>query len=61
MGRKIYFDGLVINDDEASDHVGIIEKVENGIVYTVEDNSSDSCRENHYPVGYCKILWYGAP
>ena len=45
--------------DGLSDHTGIVEKVENGIVYTVEGNSGDSCRENHYPVGYYEILGYG--
>ena len=47
--------------DGESDHVGIVEKVENGIVYTVEGNSGDSCRENHYAVGYYEILGYGVP
>lgn len=47
--------------DGLSDHTGIVERVENGIVYTVEGNSGDSCRENHYPVGYYEILGYGIP
>ena len=47
--------------DGESDHVGIVEKVEDGIVYTVEGNSGDSCRENHYAVGYYEILGYGTP
>lgn len=29
--------------------------------YTVEGNSGDSCRVNHYPVGYYEILGYGIP
>ena len=47
--------------DGQSDHVGIVEKVENGIVYTVEGNSGDSCRQNQYPVGHYEILGYGVP
>lgn len=47
--------------DGLSDHVGIVEKVENGNVYTVEGNSGDSCRENHYAVGHYEILGYGCP
>ena len=47
--------------DGLSDHTGIVERVENGIVYTVEGNSGDSCRENHYSVGYYEILGYGIP
>lgn len=43
--------------DGASDHVGIVEKVEGGVVYTVEGNSSDMCQENRY----YEILGYGTP
>lgn len=45
--------------DGLSDHTGIVERVENGIVYTVEGNSGDSCRQRQYPVGYYEILGYG--
>ena len=46
---------------EYADHVGIVEKCENGVVYTVEGNSGDACRQNSYPVGYYEILGYGCP
>ena len=36
-----------------------IQKIENGIVYTIEGNSGDSCRVNQYPVGHYEILGYG--
>lgn len=39
----------------------IVEKCENGIVYTIEGNSGDSCRQNQYPVGHYEILGYGVP
>ncbi|MBQ0012094.1 MAG: CHAP domain-containing protein [Prevotellaceae bacterium] len=63
-GMIIFFDwdnpnGSSGPQDGESDHAGIVERVENGIVYTVEGNSGDSCRENHYPVGYYEILGYG--
>ncbi len=45
--------------DGEADHVGIVEKCENGIVYTIEGNSGDACRRNQYPVGYYEILGYG--
>ena len=49
-GDIIYFDwdnkGSSGPQDGLADHVGIVEKVENGLVYTVEGNSGDSCREN---------------
>lgn len=44
-----------------SDHVGIVEKVEDGAVYTIEGNSGDMCQENRYTVGYFEILGYGTP
>lgn len=54
----IFFDW---ESDGLPEHVGIVEKVENGIVYTVEGNSGDSCQENHYAVGHSSILGYGVP
>lgn len=45
--------------DGLSDHTGIVEKVENGIVYTVEGNSGDACRQRQHAVGYYEILGYG--
>ena len=57
-GMIIFFDW---DSDGESDHVGIVEKIENGIVYTVEGNSGDSCRINQYSVGHYQILGYGAP
>ena len=44
----IFFDW---DSDGETDHVGIVQKVENGIVYTVEGNSGDSCRVNQYSIG----------
>ena len=62
-GQIIFFDwdnkGSSGPQDGQSDHVGIVEKCENGIVYTVEGNSGDSCRQNQYPVGQYEILGYG--
>ena len=45
--------------DGSSDHVGIVEKCENGTVYTLEGNSSDAVRQRSYPVGYGSIMGYG--
>ena len=62
-GQIIFFDwdnkGNSGPQDGQADHVGIVEKCENGIVYTVEGNSGDSCRQNQYPVGQYEILGYG--
>lgn len=51
--------GLSDPQDGESDHVGIFEEAENGIIYTVESNSADSSRENYYAVGYYEILGFG--
>ena len=65
-GMIIFFDwdspnGSSGPQDGQSDHVGIVEKVENGRVYTIEGNSGDACRQVHYPLGYYEILGYGIP
>lgn len=57
-GMIIFFDW---GGDGIPDHTGIVEKCENGYVYTIEGNSSDSCRQRSYPVGYYQILGYGIP
>lgn len=57
-GDIIFFDW---DGDMSADHVGIVEKVENGRVYTVEGNSGDSVRQNSYPIGYSDVLGYGCP
>ena len=62
-GMIIFFDWENESDggglDGLPDHVGIVEKVEKDGVYTIEGNTSDSCRECSYPVGYYEILGYG--
>lgn len=65
-GMIIFFDwdspnGSSGPQDGLSDHVGIVQKVEDGRVYTVEGNSGDSCAQRSYPVGYYEILGYGIP
>ena len=60
-GDIIFFDWSNDGQDGEADHVGIVEKCENGTVYTVEGNSGDACKQNSYPVGYYEILGYGVP
>lgn len=55
-GDIIFFDW---GSDGSIDHVGIVEKCENGTVYTVEGNSGDACRQQSYPVGSSSIYGYG--
>jgi len=56
-GMLIFFDWAT--QDGVPDHVGIVEKVENGMVYTVEGNSRDMCRQKQYALGSNVILGYG--
>lgn len=61
-GDIIFFDWAdESGQDGLSDHVGIVQKVEDGRVYTVEGNSGDECRQNSYPIGYYEIYGYGVP
>lgn len=60
-GMIIFFDWAYNGQNDTADHTGIVERVENGIVYTVEGNTSDSCAERYYAVGHSEILGYGMP
>ena len=55
-GMIIFFDW---NDDGRSDHVGIVEKCENEMIYVIEGNSGDACRRQRYPLGSGEIAGYG--
>ena len=59
VGDIIFFDW---EQDGKVNHVGIVEKVENGIIYTVEGNSNDDmCREKQYEINSKYIYGYGTP
>ena len=55
-GDVIFFDW---ENDGISDHVGIVEKVEDNMVCTIEGNVLDICVEKQYPIGYMGICGYG--
>ena len=57
-GSIIFFDW---DNDGTIDHTGIVEKCENGTVYTVEGNSDDACKQRSYFVGSSSIYGYGIP
>ncbi len=58
-GDIIFFDW---ENDGTADHVGIVEKTENRIVYTIEGNTTgDMCKQNEYNVDSSVILGYGIP
>ena len=63
-GMIIFFDwdhpdGRSGPQDGRADHTGIVERVEDGIIYTIEGNAWDVCMQNQYPVGWYEILGYG--
>ena len=61
-GMIIFFDWNSPDpQDGRPNHTGIVQKVENGLVYSIEGNSADSVRVNSYPVGHFEILGYGVP
>ena len=57
-GDLIFFDW---EGDGRCNHVGIVEKCEDGVVYTIEGNSGNACKRQHYTVGSKKIYGYGCP
>lgn len=59
-GDIIFFDWEDSNDGIA-DHVGIVEKVEKSIIYTIEGNSQDECKSKSYDINSEEIMGYGTP
>jgi len=58
-GDIIFFDWEV---DGNVNHVGIVEKVENNIIYTIEGNSTnDTCRKKQYQINSNIIFGFGTP
>ena len=55
-GMIIFFDW---DDDGASEHTGIVEKYEDGLIYTIEGNSHDVCRRKWYAAEEKCIMGYG--
>ena len=55
-GDIIFFDW---EQNGYPDHVGIVEKVENGRIYTVEGNSNDEVRAKSYSLTSKSIYGYG--
>ena len=55
-GMVIFFDW---DQDGRSDHVGIVEKCEEDMIYTIEGNSNDVCMRRCYVAGSGVIMGYG--
>jgi len=57
-GDLIFFDWEL---DGVCNHVGIVERVEDGCIYTIEGNSSDSVARRSYALDNDKIFGFGVP
>lgn len=55
-GMVIFFDW---DHDGISEHTGIVEKCEDGMIYTIEGNSQNMCRKKWYVAGDRTIMGYG--
>ena len=55
-GDLIFFDW---DRDGLLDHVGVVSAVEDDIVFTIEGNSSDMCRQKRYSLDCPAISGYG--
>ena len=58
VGDIVFFDW---GNDGSIDHVGIVESVTDGTIYTVEGNSGDQVAKRSYPLGYEQIEGFGIP
>ncbi|MGI5888815.1 MAG: CHAP domain-containing protein [Oscillospiraceae bacterium] len=58
-GWMIFYDWDEGGRDGLSDHVGIVESVSEGVIYTVEGNLSDSVMRAERELGNPDILGYG--
>ena len=48
-------------NDGWADHMGIVEKVENGIIHTIEGNSNNEVKRNTYRIGHGNIRGFASP
>lgn len=58
-GDVIFFKNRGGSDSGPGRHVGIVEKVENGYVYTIEGNSSNGVNRRKYKLDNGRIAGYG--
>lgn len=54
-------DQIFFGKTDAEEHTGIVEKIENGMVHTIEGNASNMCKRCTYSLTSSKIVGYGHP
>lgn len=47
--------------DGVPDHTGIVDRVDENYIYTIEGNLGNTCRQNKYPIDSANIFGYGTP
>ena len=57
-GDLIFYD---LESDGLADHVGIVERVEDGVIYSIEGNAGDLCIENSHSLGAAPVYGFGLP
>ncbi len=58
-GDLVFFDWVTDGyQDGEADHVGIVEKVEGGVLYTIEGNRSDACGRYEYDINDPVLFGY---
>ncbi len=57
-GDIIFFD---YERNGESNHVGIVSSCDGSIVYTIEGNAADQCRQREYSIYDVQIMGYGTP
>lgn len=58
VGDLIFFD---YDHNGVANHVGLVNKVTNTFVYTIEGNSGDGVKKHSYRKGIAMIMGYGRP
>lgn len=65
-GDLIFFDwdktwnGAMPTPGGEPDHIGIVQKTEGGVIFTIEGNSSDAVNERQYPLNSCQVIAFGS-
>lgn len=54
-------DQIFFGDADSEEHTGIVEKIENDTVHTIEGNASNMVKRCVYPVNSSEIVGYGHP
>lgn len=61
VGDQIFFRSDITSTSDECSHTGIVYKVDETTVYTIEGNASDQVKKLSYSLGSKKIVGYGRP